>query len=79
MHRVSSIILPGDFSTGTPTHTIRYEYDDILNNVNIYKYMNTTQNTYSRMKYGFDGFGNIRRRDQFTSLTDSNSMRFEFN
>jgi hypothetical protein len=79
VHRVSSIILPGDFSTGTPTHTIRYEYDDILNNVNIYKYMNTTQNTYSRMKYGFDGFGNIRRRDQFTSLTNSNSMRFEFN
>ncbi|MCB0728883.1 MAG: RHS repeat protein, partial [Ignavibacteriae bacterium] len=79
IHRVSSIILPGDFTPDSSASTIKYDYDNVYNYIYILSYRNTATNDHSKIKYSIDGFGNVKQKDVFTSDTDSNSFRYNFN
>ncbi|MBK8553528.1 MAG: hypothetical protein IPL53_21675 [Ignavibacteria bacterium] len=59
--------------------TIKYFYDDVQHTVSQYLVRNSLTDDRSKIKYSIDEFGNIQRKDIFTSDTDSNSYLYKFN
>jgi len=59
--------------------TYVYEYDDENKNVTIHSRLTHTPNKFKKTKYRFDGFGNIKEKDIYTSSSAFDDYTFAFN
>ncbi|MBV6480298.1 MAG: hypothetical protein HGGPFJEG_03174 [Ignavibacteria bacterium] len=79
IHRISSVMLPGDFNSGNTAYSVKYNYDDVMNTISRLNYRSTVSGDYGRIKYAIDGFGNIKEKDIFVSTSDSNAYHYRHN
>jgi len=59
--------------------TIIYEYDDVNNSVKIKSRLNNNPGLFKTIRNHYDGFGNLKQKDVFTSSTVFNSYQYKYN
>lgn len=59
--------------------TYIYEYDDLNNSVKIKSRLSNSPNLFKTVRNHFDGFGNLKRKDVFTSASAFDSYQYKFN